>query len=456
VPAADHGWRRGHDYHIADGLPLTPSIRATSAAPHQPGRLWTTGFRLLLVTTLLGWSAEGIVQTVLPLRILDLGGDAAAVGVVAAVFALPTLLLRPAIGRWIDRRGHGTLHQAGVLIAVFAPLGYLAGSIVLMPVNRFIQGIGWALYGTSNNVATARLAPPSRRGEASGYFNFTYALGFLVGPPLALYLYANADPAAPFVASSLFALLALVTVTALIRATPGAVIAREAADPAAADTTVAAGDGGAVRPVARSRMAALGSGIRGYLEPAAVPVLVVTALFMAGQGLLVGFAPVYARGVGAPLEWLAPFYPMYAILNATSQLVSGRLSDRVGRSRSVLLGGVLGSIGLLVAFAPLGFAGYAAGAACFAVAAGIVVPAAAAAAMDLAPAGRLGSQMATFSMAYQLAAGVGGLVWGLLIATVGYPWPFLVAVVLQAASVALAVRALPDATRAAVSRRPAE
>jgi MFS family permease len=169
----------------------------------------------------------------------------------------------------------------------------------------------------------------------------------------------------------------------------------------------------------------------------------VTALFMAGQGLLLGFAPVYVRTIDAPLAWLAPFYPMYAVLNAVTQLVSGPLSDRIGRSRSVIVGGLLGSVGLLVAVLPLGFAGYAAGAAFFAVAAGIVVPAAAAAAMDLAPPGRLGAQMATFSMAYQLAAGAGGLLWGLLIASIGYPWPFLAAVVLQAGSVALAVRALP-------------
>jgi MFS family permease len=422
------------------GVPVNTERRAGKP------RLWTVGFRLLLLTTLLGWSAEAIVATVLPLRILDLGGDAAAVGLVALAFAIPTLLLRPAIGRLIDRRGHGSLHRTGVLIAVAAPLGYLVGSVALIPVNRFVQGIGWALYGTSNNVATARLAPPSRRGEASGFFTFTYAIGFLVGPPFALYLYANAEPAAPFVAASLFALGAFGAVWALTGVTPGAVIT-----PVPEDPVIHEHDGSQPHPHRASPLTVVRRGVQGYLEPAAIPVLLVTALFMAGQGLLIGFAPVYVRSVDAPLAWLAAFYPMFGILNAGSQLLSGPLSDRVGRSRTVLAGGVLGSLAMVVACAPLGFPGYAAAAALFGVASGIVVPAASASAMDLAPPGRLGAQMATYSMAYQLAAGAGGLLWGVLIATAGYPWPFLVAILLQAGSVLLAVRALP---RRAVGRGP--
>ena len=171
--------------------------------------------------------------------------------------------------------------------------------------------------------------------------------------------------------------------------------------------------------------------------------LLVTAFAMAGQALFLGFAPVFARSIDAPLAVLAPFYPVYGVLNAACQLGSGQLADRIGRSRAVLLGSLLGSAGLLVAFTAGDFLGYGVGASMFAIAAGITAPAAAAAAMDAAPAGRMGSTMATFSMAYQLASGVGGLLWGLLIVTVGYPAPFLVAIALQAAAAAIALPRLP-------------
>jgi MFS family permease len=52
-------------------------------------------------------------------------------------------------------------------------------------------------------------------------------------------------------------------------------------------------------------------------------------------------------------------------------------------------------------------------------------PAIMALAIDRAPRERLGSAMATYSMAFQLAQGAGGLVGGLLIDTLGYQAMYL-------------------------------
>ena len=115
---------------------LTPGNARAPGPGGIPGRLWSTGFRLLLLTAVLGWSAEAMIQAVLPIRILDLGGDASTVGFVAACFAIPSLLLRPAIGRRLDRDGQCRLHQLGGAIAVFASLWYAIGSIALFPRHR--------------------------------------------------------------------------------------------------------------------------------------------------------------------------------------------------------------------------------------------------------------------------------------------------------------------------------
>lgn len=378
--------------------------------------LWTHGFRLLLVSTFLGWSAEAMIRTVLPLRILDLGGDATTVGVVAFAFALPTLLLRPAIGRRIDRTGHGRIHRLGPAVAGVASLAFLGSGLLLVPFVRAAQGVGWALYGTANNVATARLAPPARRGEASGLFNLAYAVGFLAGPPLALALYAGSGAAASFLAAAVLAFLALAVVDRLVAVTPGARLEPPPAMPA-----------GAAAPAAGLSTRGLRRIAGAWLEPAAVPLLVVAGLVLAGDALLLGFAAVWTRQAGLPDGWLALLFPVVGILNALTQLVGGRLSDRVGRRRTVIAGIGIAAVALTVALLPLGAPGYLAAAAVYAVASGLVVPAATAAAMDRAPEGRMGATLATYSMAHQLAAGIGGIVWGLLIATLGFPWPFVVA-----------------------------
>jgi MFS family permease len=386
----------------------------------------------------LGWSAAGIIQPTLPLLILDRGGDALLIGFVAALFATPTLLLRPFIGRRIDRYGHGAIHQVGVLLGSLAPLGYTLPGLTPVPIARVLQGVGWSMFGTANNVVLAKLAPPSRRGEASGYFNVAYAAGWVIGPPVGLFLYANAGPGAPFVAATGTGLLAVLVVTALRRATEpaGRLVVPPATAPAAA---IIAPSPLAQMPAGNPVRRAVG----GYLEPTAIPTMLITATFLSSQALFAVFAPVYARAVGAPVEWLAIYFPLYGGLLAVSQLVTGQVSDRLGRRNAVVGGALLGSSGLFITLLPLGFPGFTLGACAFAVGAGIVTPATAAATMDQAPPGRLGASMATFSMAYQLAGGVGGALWGVVIATLGFPYPFLFGAVLALGSIALAVRHLP-------------
>jgi len=392
---------------------------------------------LLLACGVLGWTAEGIVQPAIPLLILDRGGDAVLVGIVAAAFALPTLLLRPLIGHRIDRTGHGPIHRLGGTILALAPLAFTVAPLALVPLARFVNGIGWAMYGTANNVVLARLAPASRRAEASAYFNVAYAAGFLIGPPIGLFLYATGVISLPFLAASAMAAGAFGTAAILARATRSQGAEGPYAGPAPRP-------GAAPIPheeSAPSRHAVVRQLAR-LFEPSAFPAMVGLALFMASQALFMPFAPVYARTNGIPDEQLAIYYPAYAILLMGGQLLTGRVSDRFGRVRAIGLGVGLGIAGLAVASLGTGLATFALGGGLVAIGTTFATPSFAAAAMDRAPAGRIGVSMATFSMGYQVAAGFGSALWGVIIAGFGYPWPFLVAMVLMLLSFGMALRYL--------------
>jgi MFS family permease len=373
----------------------------------------------LLLACALGWAAELLVQATVPLLILDRGGTAAVVGLVSAAYALPSLVLRPLIGRRIDRDGHGATHQVGAGLLIIGPLLLTLGAVPALLLGRFTQGLGWAMFGTSNNVVLARLAPVKRRGEASAWFNVMWAFGFVVGPPVGLALYAGVGQDVPFVAAACFAGAALVTVTFLRPRVPPP-----------PDVVAAPQAGGLVARL---------------VEPAALPTMAVLSTFMAGQALFLAFAPVYARSIGAPDAVLSAYFPLYGSVLVLGQLVTGRVSDRFGRRAAILAGCALGSAGLLTAAVAPSWTVFAAGAAAFALAAAIVNPAAAAATIDRAPAGRTGVAMATFSIGYQVAFGLGGFLWGTIIAAVGYPEPFLVAVGLQVACAAIVIRYLAPA-----------
>lgn len=421
--------------------PLTPDpvgAHLAESVPPEPHRLLTIRILTILAVVALGWIAEAIIAPTLPTLILDRGGSAVIVGLVTAAYAIPSLAVRPLIGRRLDRSGSRGIHRAGAALLAAAPLSYVLPGIAPLAAGRVVHGFGWAMFASSNNALIARLAPRGRRGEASGYFNVMWAVAFLVGPPLGITLYASVGPQAPFVVAACFATAALL----LIGAVPPLSGLAAAVDPGPrSPTRVHLNTGRAQDMLAR------------YLEPSAVPTMLITTFFMSGQTLLLAFAPVYARSIGAPLEDLLLYYPLLGILHAGGLLTMGRLSDRIGRRRTVAIAAAIGIVGLSIAMLPFGLTSLTVGGSCFALASALATPATTAATMDNAPPHRLGAAMATFSMGYQLASGVGGLVWGVVIAAFGYPAPFAIAIVLVFASLLLATRHLP--TRRASSPRAA-
>ena len=80
--------------------------------PAKP-RLYDRGFVTLCAVTLLGFASFALIGPVLPLLVLDLGGDAALVGLIVAVYSVPSVLLRPFIGRLIDEWSQRTVYLLG-------------------------------------------------------------------------------------------------------------------------------------------------------------------------------------------------------------------------------------------------------------------------------------------------------------------------------------------------------
>lgn len=388
----------------------------------------------LLASVVTSWVAEGMIAAVLPLVILDAGGGPGMVGLVAACFAIPTLLLRPLAGARIDASGHRRFTTLGGLLVALAPIGYLTGSPLPIVAGRLVQGTGWALFSSANNVLLAHIAPPGRRGEASAYFNVMWSLGFVLGPPLGLLLYSLTG------ALAVFPLAALLAVASFLCAWELRDVRTAVGEPEATD-----------RGARRFDPA---TAIRGSLERTAVPTMVVLGLFMTAQTLFLGFAPVYARETGVAIEQLALLYPLYGGTLAVAQLTVSRVVDRVGRAWAAVGAVSLAVAGLGLAAAPTGLAGYAVGAVVFAVANALAGPTLAAATIERAPPPRLGAAMATFSVGYQIAAGGGGAIWGAVVAVAGYPWPFAAGIAFQLLAGWIAWRSLRHRQPANPSRAP--
>jgi MFS family permease len=379
---------------------------------------------LVCLFAFFGFGHEAVLAGVLPLVVIDRGGDAAVVGLLVAAYGIPTIALRPLLGRMLDTPARSRVVRTGAAILALAPLGFILPSLATMLVTRVIQGSGWAAYGTSGHAILARIAPPARRGEAAGYYNAMPSLAILLGPAVGLWLYANVSAVAPFLLSALLGLGGLALTAALLR--------------------VRSRVTGGAAPTAPVPL------VFGIFDRSAVLPMILIGTYMSVQSLFVIFAPVYARETGIPIEQLGVYYPVFGVVVLCGHLLLGRMSDRFGRWPAIGVGCTLAIAGLVVTAIVGGLGGLLAGGIMYGIATALVTATVSAVTMENAPPERTGSAMATYSVGYQLGASVGGAAWGTVITLVGYPWPFVLGAVMIAGTLTLAWLRLP---RGAPARR---
>ncbi len=375
-------------------------------------------FLLILPLTLLAYSLEAIIRAVTPLIVLDRGGDAVMVGLVASAFALPSIIFRPIVGGLVDSGRHRAVLRAGVIATTFVPMLLLLPGTVFMLVIRFLHGTVWTFFSVSNHSLVAKLAPADRRGEASGLFMTMYALAALIGPALGVALYTMNGEVAPILVGVLVGAGSILV--AMRIDVPESIRQPDAALTAAA------------RPSFLAR----------FVEPSALPWTLMLVTSYSAMSIFAVFPPVYALAVGAPVELLVPYFAIFGLAQAIAQPMAGRLADRLGRRQSMIIGCTVAAAGLIVAIVP-SFATFTLAGFVFGLSQALVNPTISALTMERAPRHRLGTAMATYTMGYQVGIGLSSLLWGAMITLVGFSWVFVVAAGFQLLTVGLSLKLLP-------------
>jgi DHA1 family multidrug resistance protein-like MFS transporter len=109
------------------------------------------------------------ISFALPVQSRALGASALEIGGLFSLFTFSILLMRPVIGFGIDYLGRRLFFLLALLLYIGAYTGYtVAGSIEMMYVARFFQGIGAALLLITVDTMTTDLAPTNARGESMG------------------------------------------------------------------------------------------------------------------------------------------------------------------------------------------------------------------------------------------------------------------------------------------------
>ncbi len=252
--------------------------------------------------------------TLLPLYIQQLGGREGQIGMIMAMYSVAAILCQLGVGPLVDRFGRKPFIVLGAAVITAVSTAFVCSADLSWHfyLLRFLQGLAFAGFTTSNLTLLADLVPASRRAEAVGIFGVSGLVTIALAPAL-----GEAVVRA-------FGFHALFAGTVALGAGALAVcLATAVPQPAAAE---------AAQP--------LGSGFwRGFAH-----VMLSAFQFGLANSIAFVFLPPFARFVGLPR--IAPFYIVYTMMAVAVRIFGGRLADRLER-RQVILPSLIGlSVGI--------------------------------------------------------------------------------------------------------------
>lgn len=140
---------------------------------------------MLCVATALLMLGQGVVGPVLPLYAKSFNVSAASVGLTLTVYGLARMLLNIPVGIVSDRIGRRPVLIAGpVIVCVSSVLSGTAGSLEELLVWRFFSGAGAALFQTGAAVYLTDIAEPGSRARMMGLNQGSLLFGVSLGPAL--------------------------------------------------------------------------------------------------------------------------------------------------------------------------------------------------------------------------------------------------------------------------------
>ena len=383
----------------------------------KPESIWSRAFALVCLAEFLGYAQHAVLQPTFPLYITHLGGSPFIVGLVIASFGVTSVVSRPILGYWADRWSVTGVMTLGLVTQAASVSLCLVPFVSATMFANGLRGIGWSGMNTGAYTLLAICAPSARRGEASGYFGAAQSAATVFFPAVALWIIDARFGGfhAAFIVAMCLVLLGAGAAYALSREIP------PGPRSAHSDSTE--------------------SWWREIISVFDRSILLAAALiFMLHLSLpcLTSFIVLYARQIGVShIGWY------YVVIGATSMIARpllGRVSDKIGCGRSLIVAFSLETIALLIMPMMTHLAGTMVAGALYFIGSAIGGARILALAIENAPPERRARALASFSVAFPLSNGAGALLNGFVVDLAGYRWMYIMAAVMCASGLILTAK----------------
>ncbi len=270
-------------------------------------RLSSRDFVFICIANFLYFGSFYLLLPILPQYVAQLGGSASQIGTVMGAFTLTSVLGRPHLATLADIQGRKLimLISAGSFALLFLLYGQIQSMIPLYLV-RLAHGVAHGGYLAASYAYIADLAPMERRGEVIGIYATSNVIAMALFPGLGISLLNYAGGSFPFlfVVSFITSATGFLAIVVIGEVKPG----------------VSRAEATKLLSVVRQRVLWICS----------------LALFSGATvyGAVAAFLPLYAPERG--LKNFGAYFTALAVSTLASRVLTGRLSDRVGRRKVVL------------------------------------------------------------------------------------------------------------------------
>ena len=154
--------------------------------------LWNFSFILMLIINALVFIGFTMMTPILPKYTISLGATMSIAGLVAGIFAITSIIIRPFAGFSTDRFNKKHLLIVSTVFLAISALGLkISYNIYTLFFFRIVQGISFSVSVTVINALSTTYMPKERIGEGIGFMGLGYILATAISPNLGLQISAR-------------------------------------------------------------------------------------------------------------------------------------------------------------------------------------------------------------------------------------------------------------------------
>ncbi|NAY90905.1 MFS transporter [Muricauda sp. JGD-17] len=345
--------------------------------------MYSSKFILICFGSLLFSASFNMLIPELPSYLASLGG-AEYIGLIIALFTLTAGLSRPFSGRLTDTIGRRPVLIFGALVCLICGFFYpLLTTVYGFLLLRLFHGFSTGFTPTAASTFVSDVVPHQRLGEAMGIHGIAFSTGMAIGPAMGSFIKLHHSYEVLFHSSSLMAFLALLLMVNLKETLPQKQAFRWA-----------------LLKISKSDIIAV----------EAMPASIVNFLAYTSLGVILTLIPDWTVAVGFANKGV--FFIVFTVSSLVVRIIAGKISDRYGRSKVIMVGLVL----LIIALTSIGYfntkLGLLVGAGLYGFGMGVVTPAIHAWTIDLSQPGQKGKAMATMYISLEAGIGLAALISG--------------------------------------------